>query len=184
MDSIIELQRQNHAEIERFQTALIDLLATPAQNHKEELSNQHRAAQILNRIQSRYHTLDGQYKDQDGREKESELLSSSEQSDDLTQFYARLVKIKDHHRKYPDSVADGFQLELNGILEAGYHPDDGEAEVEIEDRKSCSFGSILHLTVATQPLRFSSREKKRTAAISTYMETIPLTITSSTSKSD
>jgi splicing factor 3A subunit 3 len=134
MDSIIEYQRQNHEEIERFQAALINLLATPVKSHKEDLSNQHRAAQILDRIQGRYKTLDGQYIDQKARENELELLSSSTQQDDLSQFYARLVKIKDHHRKYPDSVVDGFQLELDGILEAGYHPDDGETEVEIEDR--------------------------------------------------
>jgi splicing factor 3A subunit 3 len=134
MDSIIEYQRQNHEEIERFQSALIDLLATPVKSHKEDLSNQHRAARILERVQGRYLTLEGQYKDLEAREKELEMLSSTNQQDDLSQFYTRLVKIKDHHRKYPDSMVDGFQLELNGILEAGYHPQDEEAGVEIEDR--------------------------------------------------
>lgn len=135
MDSIIEYQRQNHEEIERFQSEIINLLATPAKNNKEELSNQHRAAQILERIQGRYSTLDGQYKDTEARENEAELLASATQQDDLTQFYARLVKIKDHHRKYPDQVVDGFQLELDGILKAGYHPDNEEVEFEVEDRE-------------------------------------------------
>ena len=135
MDSIIENQRQNHEEIERFQSSLIDLLASPVKTHKEELSNHHRAAQILDRIQGRYRSLHSQYKDQQARDKELELLSANTQQDDLSQFYARLVKIKDHHRKYPGAVIDGFQLELDGILESGYHQEDDGADIDVEDRK-------------------------------------------------
>ncbi len=137
MESIIELQRQTHEEIERFQRALTDLLAQNAPSHKHALSNQHKAAQILDRIQARYLDLNRQYSDQDTRRAESEALSAPtiNQQHDLSQFYARLVKIQEHHRKYPDSVADGFQLELAGILEAGSSAVEGEEGYEDVDRK-------------------------------------------------
>jgi hypothetical protein len=137
MESIIELQRQNHEEIERFQRALTGLLSQSAPTHKQALSNEHKAAQILDRVQTRYLDLHRQYSDQDARRQELESLSApaSNQQGDLSQFYARLVKIQEHHRKYPDSVVDGFQLELAGILDPGAAQADGE-EVEEVDRMS------------------------------------------------
>lgn len=133
MESLIELQRQSHEEIERFQRALTDLLARNPPTHRESLSNNHKAAQILDRIQGRYLTLDRQYADQALRQVELDALSGSQQQDDLSEFYSRLVKIKDHHRKYPDSVADGFELELAGILQAGHTTVEGEEDLEEED---------------------------------------------------
>ena len=134
MDSIFELQRQNHEEIERFQRALTDLLSQNPPTHRESLSNQHKAAQILDRIRNRFIELDKQYEDQTSRKQELEYLSGTTQQDDLSQFYARLVKIRDHHRKYPDSVADGFELELAGLLTSGRTLVEGEEAYEEDDR--------------------------------------------------
>jgi splicing factor 3A subunit 3 len=156
MESLIELQRQNHEEIERFQRVLTDLLAQHPPTHKESISQQHKAAQILDRIQARQLALNRQYEDQQLRQVELDALSAPAQQDDLTQFYARLVKIKDHHRKYPDSVADGFELELSGILEAGNTQIDGEDEYEEEDRTywflSGNISSLLSLILSQSAL--------------------------------
>jgi hypothetical protein len=53
MDSIIELQRQNHEEIERFERALYTLLSRNQPTHESRLLNEHKASQVLDRISSR-----------------------------------------------------------------------------------------------------------------------------------
>lgn len=66
MDSLIEVQRQTHSEIERLEAALSTLLATQHKTHKDHLSAEHKASDILDRIVARSVTLQEQYQDIDG----------------------------------------------------------------------------------------------------------------------
>lgn len=68
------------------------------------------------------------------RSQELEQLSSGGAPDDLTDFYSKLKKIKDHHHKYPDSATNGFALELSGLLEGGA-PGATEDGAEVDDRE-------------------------------------------------
>ncbi|KAJ7178925.1 hypothetical protein C8R46DRAFT_1071897 [Mycena filopes] len=126
MDSVIEVQRQTHEEVERFERALYTLLSRNAPTHDLRVQTEHRAAQILDRISSRVTTLDAIYEDEDRRRAEIDVLSAPTQQNDLSEFYARLVKIQEHHAKYPDSVPGGFDLELAVLLEE--HNQDGADE--------------------------------------------------------
>lgn len=70
------------------------------------------------------------------RSREMDLLAipqAGTAGDDLSEFYTRLTKIKDYHRKYPDTPADPFAVELAGIL--------GEEQLDEdqEDRKILFF---------------------------------------------
>jgi splicing factor 3A subunit 3 len=47
-------------------------------------------------------------------------------NEDILQFYTRLKKISDFHRKYPNTPADAFDLELAGILGSGELKEDQE----------------------------------------------------------
>ncbi|KAK7060445.1 Pre-mRNA-splicing factor sap61 [Paramarasmius palmivorus] len=116
MDSIIEVQRQTHEEIERFERALYTLLSRNFVSHELKLQNEHKASQILDRISTRTVALKNLYEDEDARKAEIESLSSPGQQGDLTEFYSRLVKIQEHHAKYPDSVAGGPDLEIEALL--------------------------------------------------------------------
>lgn len=133
MDSVIELQRQTHEEIERFERALYILLSRPQQSPEARLRNEHKASQILDRISSRASVLNSSYQDEDSRKLELDALSAPSQANDLSEFYSRLVKIQEHHSKYPDSVAGGFDLELVALLEEP-DPEYGDDEYEEEDR--------------------------------------------------
>lgn len=134
MDSIIEVQRQNHEEIERFERALYTLLSRNQQSHETNLQNEHKSSQLLDRVSARVVDLNSLYEDEAARSAEIELLSAPPQQNDLSEFYSRLVKIQEHHSKYPDSVAGGFDLELAALLE---EPDfEGDDEYEEEDRAS------------------------------------------------
>ncbi|KAJ7752738.1 hypothetical protein DFH07DRAFT_921585 [Mycena maculata] len=126
MDSVIEVQRQTHEEIERFERALYTLLSRNTPSHDLRLQTEHKAAEILDRISSRVVSLDSIYADEERRRAEIDLLSAPGQQNDLSEFYARLVKIQEHHAKYPDSIPGGFDLELAVLLEGA----DDEAEVE------------------------------------------------------
>ncbi|KAJ3478632.1 hypothetical protein NLI96_g9625 [Meripilus lineatus] len=129
MDSIIEVQRQTHEEIEHFERALYTVLSRPQQTHETRLQTDHKAAQILDRISSRVATLNGIYQDQNSRKTEIDALSTN--PNDLTEFYSRLRKIQEHYAKYPDSVASGFDLELAAFLDDGM--DLGEDEEYEQD---------------------------------------------------
>jgi splicing factor 3A subunit 3 len=134
MDSLLEVQRQTHEEIERFERALYTILSRPQPTHEAKLQTEHKAAQILDRVQARVATLNGAYDDQVTRAAEIEALSApSNSQEDLGEFYARLVKIQEHYNKYPDSVAGGgFELELASFLD---EPEQGvDEEYEEEDR--------------------------------------------------
>ena len=133
MDSIIELQRQNHEEIERFERALYMLLSRNQPTHESKLLNEHKASQVLDRISSRATALNNLYSDGGARKAEIELLSAPQQQNDLSEFYSRLVKIQEHHSKYPDATPGGFDLELAALLEEG-NQDGIDDEYEEEDR--------------------------------------------------
>lgn len=133
MDSVLELQRQTHEEIERYERALATVLSKPATSQQTKLSNEHHASEILDRITSRAKTLSGLYKDEEGRKRETDALSGSK-ADDMTEFYARLGRIKEHHLKYPDQTVGGFELELAALVDAD--PEDYDEENEEEDRMS------------------------------------------------
>jgi splicing factor 3A subunit 3 len=117
MDSIIEVQRQTHEEIEHFERALYQILAKPAPLHQGKVQAEHRASQILERISARVNTLDNLYQNDDTRKQEIEAISGSSKADDLSEFYSRLGKIQEHHAKYPDGIVDGFELELLALTE-------------------------------------------------------------------
>ncbi|KAF7301870.1 RNA splicing factor PRP9 [Mycena indigotica] len=138
MDSVFEVQRQTHEEIEAFERALYTLLSRNTPTHELRVQTEHRAAQVLDRISSRAVTLNSIYEDQDRRRAELEAISSPAQQNDLSEFYARLVKVQEHHAKYPDSVPGGFDFELSVLLE-DYEQDGADDDYEEEDPISLLF---------------------------------------------
>ena len=135
MDSVIEVQRQTHEEIEHFERALYTILARPQQTHESKLQTEHKAAQILDRISSRVATLNNLYEDQDTRQTELDLLSAPSHSGDLSEFYKRLSKIQEHYAKYPETFAASFDLEVAAFLDDGQEDVEDE-EYEEDDRES------------------------------------------------
>ena len=85
-----------------------------------------RSSQLLDRIISRVISLNELYQDQVTRKAELNLLSTPAQTDDLSEFYSRLGKIKQHYQKYPDASVTTFEDELAAFLEE----DEGENEDE------------------------------------------------------
>ncbi|KAH8830392.1 hypothetical protein DL96DRAFT_1495288 [Flagelloscypha sp. PMI_526] len=107
MDSILELQRQSHEDIERFEQALSGLLSQQA-----TVRAHHVAADILERTHNRIHDLANVYQNTAARDKEIQLIAGST---DLDLFYSRLAALKEHHIKYP-TPASGVQSELDSLL--------------------------------------------------------------------
>jgi splicing factor 3A subunit 3 len=131
MDSIIEIQRQTHEEIERLERALATVLSRPQSTQQAKLSNEHKASQILDRIHSRVTTLNNHYQDEASRKAETDALSGLGRPDDLGEFYSRLRKIKDYHNKYPDATVGSVELELAAFLSEGNgEGEDGDDEEE------------------------------------------------------
>lgn len=177
MDSIIETQRQTHEEIERYQTALYSLLSRNQPTHEIKLQTEHKAAQVLDRISSRVTALHNYYLDEDARNTEIGALSApAAAQNDLSEFYARLVKIQDHYNKYPDAVPGGFELELAAILEEG-NQDGLDDDYEEEDRALTVVLFLHGLTFIFQPYLCYSPVKKHTESTSICMRITPHTTT-------
>ncbi|KAL8278011.1 hypothetical protein RQP46_009643 [Phenoliferia psychrophenolica] len=107
-NSVIEDSRQTAEEIDLFERELASLLtglATPNLTHRDKLSTSHRAANLVDRIvhssQSLYASLSPA---NDERTREIDNLTGGGSGGDLAEFYQRLAKIKEYHRKYPDAA--------------------------------------------------------------------------------
>ncbi|KAL1735907.1 RNA splicing factor PRP9 [Schizophyllum commune] len=136
MDSIFEVQRQTHEEVERYERALYTLLSRNQPTHEGKLQTEHKASQILDRISSKATTLNTLYQDKDTIKAEADRISSASRPDDLTEFYSRLVKIQEYHAKYPDSTPGGLDLEIAAFLD---EPGQEDEEYEEEDPISLLF---------------------------------------------
>lgn len=141
MDSIFEVQRQTHEEVERYERALYTLLSRNQPTHEGKLQTEHKASQILDRISSKATTLNTLYQDKDTIKAEADRISSASRPDDLTEFYSRLVKIQEYHAKYPDSAPGGLDLEIAAFLD---EPGQEDEEYEEEDR-ACSVLQQVHV---------------------------------------
>ncbi|CAG7848852.1 Splicing factor 3A subunit 3 AltName: Full=Protein noisette [Serendipita indica DSM 11827] len=120
MDSIIEVQRQTHEEIERFERALSTILSRQHKTHKAHLAAEHKASDILDRIVARSVTLQNAYDDIDGtRKAEIDLLAAPAKPgiNDLDEFYKRFKKLQDHHTRYPNQPINGFEIELAAMVD-------------------------------------------------------------------
>ncbi|KAG0353584.1 hypothetical protein BGZ54_002187 [Gamsiella multidivaricata] len=110
MDSVLDTQRRLHEEIDRLEQAIVDQFMLNPKTHKERLLQEHTVDGYLDRISGRSNDLQVLYKDEDGsREKEMDAISGA---NEFGEFYNRLKKIKDHHRKYPNEAVEPMELEF------------------------------------------------------------------------
>lgn len=133
MDSVFEVQRQTHEEIERLERALAIVLSKTQTTQRAKLANEHKASQILDRITSRAVALNNTYEDEATRKAESSALLGKK-ADDVDEFYSRLGKIKEYHLKYPNQVVGGFELELAALVDSDLGETGGDDDYEEEDR--------------------------------------------------
>jgi splicing factor 3A subunit 3 len=101
--SLIESQRQSHLALENYESALVSLLCVPDESyklHRERLGAQHRASYLLDRIEERSTELRSTYADPSGlRKQEMESIANG----GMTEFYERLAKLKEYHRRFPEA---------------------------------------------------------------------------------
>lgn len=172
MESIVEVQRQSHEEIERYEQALADVLSKPSTSSRESLRNQHKAYDILDRIAKKKKTLKEQYDDALGlRAKELAALSVPPARDhELDEFYSRFDAIK---KRYT-SVAGGMTAEPEGRVFVNMlkelvgsdgkerrKVDDGPDEViDRESAQNADAQLVLTLSWIAQPWMPCSRERR------------------------
>ncbi|KAG0274945.1 Splicing factor 3A subunit 3 [Linnemannia exigua] len=110
MDSVLETQRRLHEEIDRLEQAVVDQFMLNPKTLKERLLQEHTVDGFLDRISGRSTDLSALYKDEDeSRKKEMETISGA---NEFGEFYNRLKKIKDHHRKYPNEAVEPMEMEF------------------------------------------------------------------------
>lgn len=121
--SLIESQRESHYALEQYENALVQLLCVPEENyrlHRERLGAKHRASYLMDRIAERSNELRNVYKDENGlRKHEIEVIEKG----GITEFYDRLAKLKDYHRRYPENASRGDEderVDFSGLTGPGF----------------------------------------------------------------
>jgi splicing factor 3A subunit 3 len=90
---------------ERSLTTLLLSLEAPVTTHRDRLATSHRASDLLDRVVSRSDALYGSIQTgNEERTREIDALTGGGAGGDLAEFYQRLAKVKDYHRKYPTTV--------------------------------------------------------------------------------
>lgn len=120
--SVIEDARQTAEEVDLLERSLTELLIeldTTAKTHRHKLATQHRASDLLSRITTRSASLlTALDPESSERTREIETLTGGgAPGGDLAEFYSRLAKVKEYHRKYPDIGAGGVQhsVDFSGL---------------------------------------------------------------------
>lgn len=107
--SVIEDARGLAEDADLFERSLSELLSSlqqPALPHRDRLATSHRASDLVNRIVGRSAALRVALDpDNQDRHREMDALAGdpNQPGADLAEFYQRLAKVKDYHRKYPSA---------------------------------------------------------------------------------
>lgn len=124
--SIIEDSRSLAEDADLFERSLTSLLLSlqqPVIPHRDRLATSHRASDLVNRIVHRSDALDYALQPtNEDRNREIDQLTGQDSGGDLAEFYQRLAKVKDYHRKYPDTnnVRVGIDRDVDfAALEGG-----------------------------------------------------------------
>lgn len=151
MASVIEIERATAQDIDLFERELTQLLLEQEQvglTHRQKLTNSHKAASLVDRIVKRSQALSVELDDDRNPDRVDEiaaLAGSSGQKTDLQEFYDRLARVKDYHRKYPDVANEKVSVERSvdyAALEQGDEQDWLDKKFTGEE----SLGRYLDLT--------------------------------------
>ena len=119
--TIIEEQRQCHEELERLQDALVAEKLHKTASHREHINSEHRAFVLYERLQQCTTNLISNYDDKDGiRKREIDQIGGP---NEFQEFYNRLRKLKDYHKKHSNEIASPMVmefLELKNLREVCY----------------------------------------------------------------
>ncbi|KND01586.1 SF3a splicing factor complex subunit PRP9 [Spizellomyces punctatus DAOM BR117] len=186
MNSILELQRKAHEEIERVEEATVQELLTKPKAHKEKLVQEHRVKTFVERVQQRSQYLLDLYQDVDGsRKAEIDAITGAS---DFGEFYARLRDIKDYHRRYPHAAVEPMELEFqerdlekeeeelekmfSGEEALGKYLDMHEAFDQYVNLEKVNKVNYLKYLDQFQKFESIPREIKSSPAYATYLQTL------------
>ncbi|PWN34233.1 uncharacterized protein FA14DRAFT_161694 [Meira miltonrushii] len=143
--SIFEVTRQTHEEVERYTQAAVDVLVSSSTSDitKDSIRKQHQISSLLDRIVSRNATLYNLYGDASGDMQQERLVLSNasagpsntngaSETDDMEEFYNRLNRIRDYHKKYPNAMPDAFTIDTENA--EGAQDTDMESGIDNIDR--------------------------------------------------
>ncbi|KAJ2805627.1 Pre-mRNA-splicing factor sap61, partial [Coemansia guatemalensis] len=161
MDSIVEQQRQSHEDIERLELAVVDLMLQNLNKHRYRLIREHKINELLEQIQDRSKLLNDLEADASGL-RTSEATAMAERNFD--EFYDRLGKISEYHRRNPDLSVQPPELEYvkyknNPEENDEMNRDDGASE-QIDELGEAPLDTNAHNRNATETF-MNDKDKDR-----------------------
>ncbi|KAI8927656.1 hypothetical protein BC831DRAFT_451732 [Entophlyctis helioformis] len=116
MDSLLELARRTHEDIERLEEAAVLQLLEKPKLHKERLMVEHSVSDLLDQMAQKSQYLLDLYRDDDGsRQREIKaIMPDTPAGDPFAAFYDRLRSIRDHHHRVGNELVR--PTEANTVL--------------------------------------------------------------------
>lgn len=136
--SVFEQARMTHEEIEQYEDALVDTLIHPPNSSSKRL-NMHWelvSSELLDKLVGHYQALSAMYADRD-HERVAEWDALGKQDDArgdegaYAEFYARLGKVQDYYKRYPEQAVALQTTATPSILARG---EELMSDVEMMDR--------------------------------------------------
>ncbi|WFC99815.1 DNA ligase (ATP) [Malassezia yamatoensis] len=137
--SVFEQARMTHEEIEQYEDALVDTLINPPNSSSRRLNMHWKlvTSELLDKLVGHNQALSNMYADSD-HERITEWESLGRQDDTnreegaYAEFYARLGKIQDYYKRYPENAVVLQTSATPSILARG---EDLMSDVELMDRQ-------------------------------------------------
>ncbi|KAG0140244.1 hypothetical protein CROQUDRAFT_665461 [Cronartium quercuum f. sp. fusiforme G11] len=113
--SLLEDVRGTHQDLDRLMSHLTSLLLPgPPKVHRDQLVQAHRASYLSELITERANVLVESYADQDG-ERAAEIERLSTTGGELAEFYDRLGRLNEYHRKYPNRMVEEPEIDWGAL---------------------------------------------------------------------
>lgn len=125
--SVLEKARGSHEDIERYQTAAVDLLKEPPKMHRERVRQDHVVKGFLEHICSTASSLANIYDDKDGAMRDEIVLITGSGTNAFQAYYDQVRELREYHRSRALATAGEAPDDAARGLGAGPAP--GEYEV-------------------------------------------------------
>ena len=125
MSTVLETMRSAHADIERAEKRISELLGQEPKTHREKLNLRHEISQLLDLIIRKEDTLAALYADEDGAKREESEAIKGEGTALLDVFYAKLKETRDYHIKFPNIPVTEESLISTGDAEVAFSGEEG-----------------------------------------------------------
>lgn len=129
-NSVLEKTRGSHEDIERYQTAVVDLLKQPPRIHRDRVRQDHVVKNFLTHICSTASEVADLYEDKDGAMRDEIVSITGAGTNTFQAYYDQVRDLREYHRNRALATVSGSNPDSDSDVKGlGAGPAAGEYEV-------------------------------------------------------